>query len=111
VETAAIVWGLAGICGIWYTLEIARRLRKQTSYQAVFEDWLFHVLLPVAAYLALAVSACAAGSFLRPALLSVAAATLLLLFTGIHNAWDAVIYHVFVRNREKRGGHERHRRR
>jgi hypothetical protein len=26
----------------------------------------------------------------------VAAAALLLLFIGIHNAWDAVTYHVFV---------------
>jgi hypothetical protein len=27
---------------------------------------------------------------------AVAAAALLLLFVGIHNAWDAVTYHVFV---------------
>jgi hypothetical protein len=27
---------------------------------------------------------------------SVAAGALLLLFIGIHNAWDAVTYHVFV---------------
>jgi len=26
----------------------------------------------------------------------VAAAALLLLFAGIHNAWDAVTYHIFV---------------
>ena len=30
----------------------------------------------------------------------VAAAALLLLFVGIHNAWDAITYHVFV----NRGG-------
>jgi len=27
----------------------------------------------------------------------VAGAALLLLFIGIHNAWDAVTYHIFVR--------------
>jgi hypothetical protein len=32
-------------------------------------------------------------------LFAVGAAALLLLFVGIHNAWDAVTYHVFV-NRE-----------
>ena len=32
----------------------------------------------------------------RPGLFFVAAATLLLLFIGIHNAWDGVTYHVFV---------------
>jgi hypothetical protein len=31
----------------------------------------------------------------------VAAATLLLLFVGIHNAWDAVTYHVFTRTAEQ----------
>lgn len=31
----------------------------------------------------------------------VAAVALLLLFTGIHNAWDAVIYHVFVKRGRK----------
>lgn len=36
--------------------------------------------------------------FLRhdPALFVVGAAALILLFTGIHNAWDAITKHVFV---------------
>jgi uncharacterized membrane protein len=61
----------------------------------VFEDWLFHVLLPFAAYTTLAVTAFAADSHLREALFGIGAAALLLLFVGIHNAWDAVTYHVF----------------
>jgi hypothetical protein len=73
----------------------------------VFEDWLFHVLLPCAAYAMLAVSAYVAYSYVRPALFLVGAAVLLL-FIGIHNAWDAVTYHVFVRRREQRKV-ERHR--
>ena len=44
---------------------------------------------------------------LREALFGVAAAALLLLFVGIHNAWDAVTYHVFVK---KRGQQEAERR-
>jgi hypothetical protein len=71
----------------------------QTAYRPVFEDWLFHVLLPLAAYSMLAGSAFAAYSHTRPALFLVGAAALLLLFVGIHNAWDAVTYHVFVRSR------------
>jgi hypothetical protein len=53
----------------------------------------------------LAVSAYAARSHLREALFGVGAAVLLLLFIGIHNAWDAVMYHVFVRTKDN----ERHR--
>lgn len=91
--------GTFRLFGIAYSLIVARRLRTQAAYEPVCEDWLFHALLPLAAYLALAVSACVTRPHARPALFAVAAATLLLLFVGIHNAWDAVTYHVFVRRR------------
>jgi hypothetical protein len=50
----------------------------------------------------LAISACEAYSHPRPALFLVGAAVLLLLFIGIHNAWDLITYHVFVKTREDR---------
>jgi hypothetical protein len=78
---------------------VAWRLRAQTEYLPVFEDWLFHALLPFAAYAMLAVSAFAARSHAREVLFGVGAAALLLLFVGIHNAWDGVAYHVFVKKR------------
>ncbi len=108
IAAVAVVWGLMGLGGVVYVAFVARRMRLQTAYRAVFEDWLFHVLLPFAAYALLAGSACAAFSYPRPALFVVGAAALLLLFGGIHNAWDAVAYHVFVKRREQRDA-ERHR--
>jgi hypothetical protein len=57
----------------------------------------FMFLLPMAAYLTLAISASCTLSHLHEALFGVGVAALLLLFVGIHNAWDAVTYHVFVR--------------
>jgi hypothetical protein len=78
-------------------------MRVQIVYTPEFEDWLFHLLLPFAAYATLAVSAYAARSHAGAALFGVGAAALLLLFIGIHNAWDAVTYHVLVK---KRGQHE-----
>ena len=98
----AVLWGLVGLCGLVYVVIVARRLRTQTAYKPVFEDRLFHVLLPFASYATLLVSACAARSHPRPALFLIAAAALLLLFIGIHNAWDVVTYHVFVKSREQR---------
>jgi len=103
IGVVGVVWGLMGISGIVYALIVARRMRLQTAYRPVFEDWLFHALLPLAAYAILAVSAYVAQSHARPALFLVAAATLLLLFVGIHNAWDAVTYHVLVRREEPKG--------
>ena len=108
IAIVAALWGLVGVCGIVYTVIVARRLRAQTAYQPVFEDWLFHVLLPLISYAMLAVSACAASAHPRPALFLVGAAALLLLFIGIHNAWDIVTYHVFVKRREQ-GDDERQR--
>jgi hypothetical protein len=47
-------------------------------------------------------------AFPTEALFGVAVAALLLLFIGIHNAWDAVTYHVFVKKREHDEGSEQH---
>src|SRR5215471_7491850 len=91
-----IAWGSVGVGGIAYSIVVARRMRAQNVYQPVFEDWLFHVLLPFAAYSMLVGSAYVASSLERPALFTVSAATLLFLFVGIHNAWDAVTYHIFT---------------
>jgi hypothetical protein len=102
VAAVAVLWGVVGLSGVVYVVLVARRMRSQTAYKAVFEDWLFHALLPFAAYAMLAVSAGVAYSRPRPALFLVGAAALLLLFIGIHNAWDAVTYHVFVKRREQK---------
>ena len=93
-------WGLVGLCGIAYSLIVLRRLRSQTTYKPVFEDWLFHVLLPFLAYTVVTASAFIAHSHSRRALFLVGAATLLLLFIGIHNAWDAVTYFVYIKKGE-----------
>jgi hypothetical protein len=102
LTSIAVLWGAVGLCGVVYIVIVARRMHAQSSYQPVFEDWLFHVLFPCAAYTVLAIAALlAALSYMRPALFLVGTAALMLLFNGIHNAWDAVTYYVFVRSREE----------
>ena len=96
ITIAAALWGLMGFSGVAYAVIVARRMRKQAVYQPQFEDWLFHVVLPLAAYAILALSPFTARSRTRESLFGVGAAALLLLFVGIHNAWDGVYYHVFV---------------
>lgn len=91
----AIFLGCLGLVGILYAALVVRRMRAQTAYAPEFEDWLFHVLLPFAAYATIAVSGFAARTHARGASFGIATASLLLLFTGIHNAWDAVTYHIF----------------
>lgn len=98
---AAILWGFVGIGGMAYLVTVVRRMRRQTVYRPVLEDWLFHVVLPLAAYAVLAISAAAAPSDTAVALFLVGAAALTLLFVGIHNAWDAVMYHISVKPRQE----------
>src|SRR3954463_15833641 len=100
ITAVALLWGAVGLAGVVYMLVVIRRARTQTSYQPDFEDQLFHLLLPLAANAVLVLAAFAARSHEREALFAVAAATLLLLFIGIHNSWDTIAYQVFVRMRQ-----------
>jgi hypothetical protein len=100
VAAAAIICGLAGFVGTMYTMVIAWRMSVQQAYKPVMEDWFFRVVLPTAGYISLATSAYLIRFVVRAALFGVASAALLLLFIGIHNAWDNVTYLVFVKKRE-----------
>ena len=102
VQEPTRVVGLIGFCGVVYSLFVMQRLRGQTAYQPVFEDWLFHSLLPIAAYLLMVASAYGARIHAHGSIFGVSAAALLLLFSGIHNAWDAASYHVFVARQRAR---------
>lgn len=95
VAPVVTVWAAGGLAGVLYALVTMRRLLQQDAYRPELEDWLFHSLLPLAAYVVLIVAAWCAYTQRQGALFCVAAATLLLLLIGIHNAWDAVTYHVF----------------
>lgn len=101
IAAAAALWGLIGLCGFIYELIVIRRIRRAGVYDPAFEDWFFHVVLPLSAYALLAVSAVAALRYPVEAQFAVAAATLMLLFAGIHNAWDAVTWHLMVKPRGK----------
>lgn len=65
IGIVAVLWGLMGLNGVMYVAVVARRMRVQTVYKPVFEDWLFHMLLPFVAYAMLAGSAFAAHSHAR----------------------------------------------
>lgn len=100
ISPVAVLWGLLGLAGAAYSVLVAWRVRRQTYYRPVLEDWSFHVLLPLLAYALLALTALAAPLHVRGALFGVGAAALLLLFCGIHNAWDTVAYYVFVQRKD-----------
>jgi len=77
---------------VTYAVIVVLRARRQADYQLVVEDWLWYTAFPLVSYIAFVVAAILLSVNAAPALFVIAAATLLLLFTGIHNAWDTVTY-------------------
>jgi hypothetical protein len=91
----AVAIGACGVAGLGYLAIVFQRARRQTAYRPVLEDWLWHTLFPFVSYVALIVTAAMLSSDPHAALFVSGAATLLLLFIGIHNAWDTVLYIAF----------------
>jgi len=81
-----------GLLGLAYSLLVVRHARRQTDYKPVFEDWLCHTALPLIAYSSFLVASIVLRWYSAQSLFVIAAAAILLLFVGIHNAWDAVTY-------------------
>ncbi len=96
-----LLLGLCGLGGVIYVVIVLRRARQQTDYQPVLEDWLWHTVLPLLSYTALVAAAMVLPGNPAPALFVIAAATVLLLFIGIHNAWDDVIYIAIERSQSE----------
>jgi hypothetical protein len=92
-----------GAGGLVYAGVVTRRARRQTAYQTVAEDWLWHLILPAAAYGLLLASAILMRTRAGSALFGVAATALGLLFIGIHNSWDTVTYVVTEAGRRQQG--------
>jgi hypothetical protein len=87
-----IVLGISGVLGVAYAVVVVIRARRQDGYKPVLEDWLFHVVFPFLSYATLLAAALSLQRHPLPALFAVGAASLLLLFVGIHNSWDTVTY-------------------
>jgi amino acid transporter len=102
ISQAAIVVGLCGAFGVGYTLIVIRRAGRTRNYKPETEDWIWHAVLPLIAYVVLLVSAISMPFNHVPALFGIAAFALLVLFVGIHNAWDSVTY-MTVKSLQNRG--------
>jgi hypothetical protein len=99
VSSGGIGIAVFALVGLVYTFGVLRHARRQSDYTPVTEDWIFHFVLPLAAYVVLLGSGILLRWNPRPWLFPVGGASLLLLFVGIHNAWDSVTYIALVRGR------------
>ena len=92
LTSVAMALGACGLAGLIYSLIVLQRTRRQSGYRPVFEDWLWFAILPLIAYSGLLFSAVFFSASPRRVLFFVGGMVLLLLFVGIHNAWDSVTY-------------------
>jgi hypothetical protein len=97
----AFVIGAGGAVGLVYTGIVVVRATRQTAYQMVAEDWIWHVTLPLVAY---AVQLVAGLLLLRAKMVAsftIAGSSLLLVYIGIHNAWDTSTFMIEERARRE----------
>jgi hypothetical protein len=92
LSSAAFTLALFGAAGVAYTLVVTRRAHRTETYTPVLEDWIWHVVFPLIAYTVTTGAALALPRYPEPLLFAIAAMSLLLLYVGIHNAWDTVTY-------------------
>ena len=88
----ALCMAAAGIGGLALSVRVVALTRRQSAYTPVLEDWVWHVALPLVAYAALVLAAVVLLRRPAAALDLIAGASLLLLFIGIHNAWDSAVW-------------------
>jgi hypothetical protein len=84
--------GVTGIGTLTYTAVIVANIRRFASdYAPVLEDWLWHAILPTAVYGSLFAMAFFIWRQPQQTMYGIAASLTLLLFIGIHNAWDVAV--------------------
>jgi hypothetical protein len=96
------VLAFGGLAGLVYCAIVLRRVRHQTVYEPITEDWFWYMILPTLVYAALFLSALFLCSHTRVVLFAIAGVALCLLLIGIRNAWDTVTHHVvhYAQNRD-----------
>ena len=88
----SVTIAICGVAGVVYSAIVSWRATRQTGYRLVAEDWAWHVVLPIAAYIAQVSGALALVGSPHGSLFVIAASALLLVFIGIHNAWDTTTW-------------------
>jgi hypothetical protein len=83
---------LLGLGGVFYLIIVIRRMRQVPDYRPPLKDWLWYMAFPIATYILLIFAALALPANPAPALYGISAVMVVLLFTGIHNAWDLVTF-------------------
>jgi hypothetical protein len=87
----AALLGILGVCGIVNGIRVVRQARRLETYSPEFDDWFWYTAVPFVSYAAI-LSAVFLPVIPAPVMFAIGSAVVLLIFTGIRNAWDVVTY-------------------
>jgi hypothetical protein len=90
----AVLLAVTGVGGLFYCRTLLSRMLgfSAGAYKPFSSDWCWNIVLPMLAYLALTATGFSLRYAVAASLYVVSGAVLLLLFIGIHNAWDVVVW-------------------
>ncbi len=90
--SVSLVLSLLGLGEVIYLITVIQRMRRIPGYQTPLRDWLWYGVIPLSAYIFLFIAAAVLSSNPALALSIISAVMIMLLFTGIRNAWDLLTY-------------------
>jgi len=105
-SNVSVLLGLLGLGMVLYLIIIMRRMRQVPHYQAPLKDCLWYMAFPLIAYIVLIVAAMALPANPALVLYIISAAMVVILFLGIHNAWDLVTYLAIERSHSENKSRE-----
>lgn len=91
-SSVSLLLGLSGLGLVLYLTNVIQRMRHVPGYQTPLKDWLWYSIFPLIAYIVLIIAAIVFLAHPALALYIISAVMVVLLFIGIHNAWDLVTY-------------------
>jgi hypothetical protein len=101
ILSLSVSFGIGGTVGLVYIGTITAGIRRlEGDYVPVHEDWTWNVVIPAIAYGALLAVAFVIWCRTAWSMYAVAAAMVLLMFAGIHNAWDVAVWNILSRKED-----------
>jgi amino acid transporter len=92
LSNLSFLLGTLGLAMVLYSIIVMRRMRRVPNYHSTLEDWSWYMAFPLLSNLLLIVAALVLPGNPALALYIVGAAMIVLLLTGIRNAWDMVTF-------------------
>lgn len=91
----ALLFGVVGLIGIGYYIVAWQDSRRDGLLSRIaWDDRVWYIAFPIICYLLTVAAGCMIFIHLDAACYVLAAATFMLLMTGIHNAWDITIWSI-----------------